>query len=78
MSAFHKWKWACFVPEAYPAVDFYNECIKKLTGRGVDIDSTNRLSEEEYQIALNWVNEYFYFVFPSDDTDSNGKPISNK
>jgi twinkle protein len=50
MSVEHGWKWACFVPEAYPAGDFYNDCVSKLTGRGVDIGSNNRLTEQEYQI----------------------------
>ena len=33
MSVNHGWKWAVFSPESYPAEDFYNDCIIKLTGR---------------------------------------------
>lgn len=77
MSVHHGWKWACFVPEAYPASDFYNDCIMKLTGRGVDIESDNRLTEEEYQIAIDFINEHFFFIYPQDDKDASGKPMSN-
>lgn len=77
MSVLHGWKWACFVPEAYPAGDFYNDCISKLTGRGVDVDSRNRLSEDEYKIAMDFVNEHFFFIYPQDDKDATGKQLAN-
>lgn len=67
MSVLHGWKWACFVPEAYPASDFYDECIMKLTGRSVDKDNKNRLNEQEYQVALDFINDHFFFVYPQDD-----------
>lgn len=77
MSAVHGWKWACFVPEAYPAGDFYNDCVSKLTGRGVDIGSYNRLTEQEYQIALDFVNDHFFFIYPQDDNNAEGKRMAN-
>ena len=77
MSVLHGWKWACFVPEAYPASDFYDECIMKLTGRSVDKNDSNRLNEQEYQIALDFINEHFFFVYPQDDEDATGKRMSN-
>jgi len=77
MAVKHGWKWACFVPEAYPAADFYNDCVMKLTGKGVDIDSKHRLTKEEYQVALDFVNEHFYFIYPQDDKDPQGNQMSN-
>ena len=77
MSVVHGWKWACFVPEAYPAGDFYNDCVSKLTGRGVDIGSRNRLTEQEYQVALDFVNEHFFFIYPQDDKNAEGEYMAN-
>jgi twinkle protein len=78
MSVFHGWKWAVFSPEHYPAEDFFNECVQKLTGRGVDLGDYNRLSEKEYLKAIDFIDEHFFFVYPSDDTDpTTGKPLRN-
>lgn len=77
MAVLKGWKWACFVPEAYPAADFYNDCVIKLTGRGVDIGSDNRLSKEEYKVALDFINEHFFFIYPQDDKDALGIPMAN-
>ena len=77
MSVEHGWKWACFVPEAYPASDFYNDCVMKLTGRGVDLGASDRLTEKEYQVALDFINEHFFFIYPQDDKDPEGNLMSN-
>ena len=77
MSVLRGWKWACFVPEAYPASDFYNDCIMKLTGRGVDIGAKNRLTKQEYRVALDFINEHFFFIYPQDDKDAEGKNMPN-
>ena len=77
MAVHHGWKWACFVPEAYPAEDFYIDCVKVLTGRGIENTDSNKLPIEEYNAALDFIHEHFFFVYPEDDANSKGDYMLN-
>lgn len=77
MSARHGWKWACFVPEAYPAEDFYLDVVKVITGRGTEQYSKDRLTIQEFQIAMDFVEKHFFFVYPADYLDKEGKNMQN-
>lgn len=77
MAVNHGWKWAVFSPESYPAEDFYNDCVIKLTGRPFEVGSDDRLDKEEYQAALDFLHEHFFFIYPQDDKDSKGNRLSN-
>jgi twinkle protein len=67
MSVHHGWKWAVFSPEHYPEEDFYIDMVEILTGRNVEPSKPNRLSEEEFQAAMTFIDEHFYFVYPQVD-----------
>lgn len=77
MAVNHGWKWAVFSPESYPAEDFYNDCVIKLTGRRFEEGEQDRLNPEEYQAAIDFVNEHFFFIYPQDDKDAKGKYLAN-
>ena len=65
------WKWAVFSPEHYPEEDFYIDMIELLTGKSCDPDSRNKLTEEEFEIAMDFVEKHFFFVYPQVDNISN-------
>ena len=71
MSVHHGWKWAVFSPEHYPEEDFYTDMIEILTGKSTDIESNNRLSLEEVEVAMDFVGKHFFFVYPQADNISN-------
>lgn len=71
MSVHHGWKWAVFSPEHYPEEDFYIDMIELLTGRSISLESSNRLNEKEFDIAMEFIQEHFYFVYPQADDISN-------
>ena len=65
------WKWAVFSPEHYPEEDFYIDMITLLAGRPIDNKYNNKLTLEEFEIGMEWMNEHFFFVFPQADEMSN-------
>lgn len=71
MSAKHGWKWAVFSPEHYPAEDFYTDMVEVLTGRTTDKDGYNRLPFEYFQIAKEFIDKHFFFVYPQGDGITN-------
>ena len=71
MSVHHGWKWAVFSPEHYPEEDFYIDMVEILTGKSTDIESRNKLNLEEFNIAMDFVHEHFFFVYPEEDGISN-------
>lgn len=77
MAVNNGWKWGCFVPEAYPATDFYNDCVIKLTGRRFEAGNENRLDKEEYQAALDFIHEHFFFIYPQDGKNAKGEYLRN-
>ncbi len=68
MSLNKGWKWGVFSPEHHPAPDFFAELIELLTGKSIN-ESYNKISEREFEKAMSFINEHFYFIYPS-DTDN--------
>ena len=60
MSVHHGWKWAVFSPEHYPEEDFYIDMVEILTGRSTDPNNDNRLNEQEFELAMDFINEHFF------------------
>lgn len=65
-SVYDGWKWAVFSPENFPPEDFYDDLIESLVGKHVDSRMQNKMSKEEYEKAIAFVNEHFIFVYPDD------------
>lgn len=58
MSFRYGWKWAVFSPEHWPASDFYIEVIEKFYGQSLDY-----MSDKDYSIAMDFVQDHFFFVY---------------
>lgn len=64
-------KKAAFVSmEQYPPVFFYKEIIRTVVGKPLEQGDPNRMTKEEYNRALEWVNDRFYFLYPEKDEPS--------
>ena len=77
MSVSKGWKWACFCPEAYPAEDFYTDAVKILTGKEIEPNKPNRLTDEEYNVAMDFISKHFFFIYPADYKNAKGEYLSN-
>lgn len=71
MSVHHGWKWAVFSPEHYPEEDFYLDMVEVLTGKSTDVNDYDRLPENYFEAAMDFVNEHFFFVYPMVDDITN-------
>ncbi len=56
--------------ESYPPVFFYREFARTLIGKSVEHDNPYRMSKKEYDLALEFINEMFFFIYPSKDEPS--------
>ncbi|WP_128545109.1 BT4734/BF3469 family protein [Larkinella soli] len=63
-SLFDGWKWAVFSPESYPEKDFYNGLIHAMVGKSVDIGYNNRMSDQQYAEAANFIQDHFFYIYP--------------
>jgi len=61
------WKFAMFCPENYPVSELIDELIHCYIGRSTDKRFATVMTEEEYKIGADFINEHFYFVLPDDD-----------
>lgn len=66
-AAFDKEKSLFLSMESFPPVFFYREFIRTIVGKPVEFDSPHKMTKAEYNRALEWVNEYFYFLYPTKD-----------
>ena len=63
-------KWAVFSPENYPAYEFYDTIVEMITGKSTDIEVGKKfgihrmVTEEEYQAAISWIDNHFFFIYP--------------
>jgi twinkle protein len=60
------WKWAIFSPENYPPHDFYDDLVEMYVGKWLD-----KMTEQEYTAACNFLNEHIYYVYPENEHDIN-------
>jgi hypothetical protein len=69
-AAFNKQKAVFLSMESYPPVFFYREFARTLIGKPVEHDAKDRMTKQEYNRALEFINEHFYFLYPSKDDPS--------
>jgi twinkle protein len=59
------WKFGLFIPENLPPEEFFEEVIHCYVGKTTDQDyPAFRMTEEEYLEGIEFVNKYFFLVFP--------------
>jgi twinkle protein len=64
-SYFDGWKHGLFIPENFPAEEFFEEVIHCLIGKTTDKDYQHlRATEEEFAAAMAFIKEYFFLVYP--------------
>lgn len=51
--------------ESYPPVFFYREFIRTIIGKPVEHNNPYKMSKKEYDLAMEFVNEYMLFLYPS-------------
>lgn len=61
------WRFAMFCPENYPVSELIDELIHCYIGKSTDKRFANVMSEDEYKIGADFINEHFYFVLPDED-----------
>lgn len=63
-SVFLKQKSIFLSMEQYPPVFFYRELIRALVGKPIERNNPNRMSKQEWDRAYEFINEYFFFLYP--------------
>jgi twinkle protein len=67
-SYFDGWKHGLFIPENFPAEEFYEEVIHCLVGKTTDKDHQQfRATEEEFASAMAFIKNYFFLVYPEEN-----------
>lgn len=70
----HKWKFGVFSPENFPLSLHASQILEKLIGKrfgkkGED-DIQTRMTEEERDRGMEFINDHFYFIRPKDENYS--------
>ena len=65
MAEDHKWRFCIFSPEHSTSMHL-RRLVQIRTRKAFDEGFSNRMSKEELQDALAWVNEHFYFIETKD------------
>jgi len=64
-SYYDGWKHGLFTPENVPVTDFYDNIIEMLVGKSCDpFYKGNLMTEKEYLNAIDFVDKYFFIVYP--------------
>jgi len=63
-------KFAIFSPENMPADFFYNDLIHTLIGKSTILQHSNRMTQLEYEKAMEFINEHFFLIYPENDEPS--------
>lgn len=57
-------KFAYFGPEGYPAKRWYRQLIQPLVGKSIDPSAKNRMTKQELDLAMDFINTHFIYVYP--------------
>ncbi|WP_291728697.1 toprim domain-containing protein [Bernardetia sp.] len=68
-SYFDSWKWACFVPEDFPADYFFEDLVHIYTGQSSDKEAKDRVSKEDFISAMDFISDHFFLIY----SDANPK-----
>lgn len=56
-------KWACYSPENYPEDEFFDSLAHLFVGKSTDPKSANQMTEREYDQAIEFLHEHFFYVY---------------
>lgn len=57
-------KWALFVPEDFPAEEFYHALCEMYFGQSCVPSNKFRPSRNDYNDVYDWITKHFFFVYP--------------
>ena len=57
-------KFGYFGPEGYPAKRWYRQLIHALCGKTTDKSSPNRMTKQELERAMDFINSHFIYIYP--------------
>ncbi|GIV35370.1 MAG: hypothetical protein KatS3mg031_2905 [Chitinophagales bacterium] len=63
------WRWACYVPEDWPADYWFADLAITYTGK--PLHGEGRMSEQELLQALEFISEHFIAIYPEQDKEGN-------
>lgn len=64
LNAIHGWKTGYFSPENYPVKYHYSKIASKIIGKKFKL---GHMSQDEYVMAFQYIQNNFFFIFPEDD-----------
>jgi hypothetical protein len=64
------WRFALYVPEDFPAHEFYHELVELYVGMDLTPDNLNRVDRKTYIEVYDWVDKHYFFVYPKDVVSS--------
>lgn len=64
----HGWRFGICSPEYQPTELLTKHLAECYIGKTMDVDAPNRMSAAEYEAAMRWVGEHFYFIVPETTT----------
>lgn len=64
-AAFEKKKFGILSMEQYPPTFFYKEIIRMIVGKPLERNALDRMTRAEFDLAMQWVHEHFYYIYPS-------------
>ena len=67
LSIKHGWKWGVFSPENGKLEIHLNRLIEIVVGNAMLPGYNNRMTVDELQEAMKWVNEHFFFINPQQE-----------
>jgi twinkle protein len=67
MAKIHRWKFAIYSPENFPFEEHISKFCELFIGKPFHKGYNARMSEDELQAALTFLNEHFFFIMPDKD-----------
>lgn len=61
------WKTVYFSPENFPITYHIAKLSEKFIGKPFSKERENRMSREEYEVAAEYINDNFFFIYPNDN-----------
>lgn len=68
-SIYDGWRWAVFCPENYPPSDFFDDMAEMYVGKSINKNFEGHMTKEEYNEALRFINDHFFFIYPENEHD---------
>jgi twinkle protein len=71
LAVMYGWKFGIYSPENWPLVLHLSKLIEKLIGKQFSAAAgyTNRITPEEIEMALAFIEEHFFFIDPDEDDE---------